>query len=303
MCLVCRAGEQAPPPLEAMRREPRIPVRLHCRVESVFAFQNPSSSGGREKGDLFERKRDLDILQRLGMVPGAVRPADELILSLFRAVNDTRGICRHDAVSAEAWRGCPEAESGRYESVRAQGLGMVIPVRGDEEKARAKAESVAEVYAASELRIRPHHLMCLACFHGGKDELAAITEDNLFEVIDVVQKNPVIPILLVPGCCQICPPCSHYDPQTNWCVAKVGAGLRDEKKDLDVLQMLGMRYGDRLPARELFGLLFERIPSTRSVCAYGDGVVRAQEWTICGGPDGNPDYIRARDVGLGIPGI
>ena len=90
MCLVCRAGGQAPPPLEAMRREPRIPVRVHCHVDSVFAFQNPGSSQSHAEDDPFERKRDLDILQRLGMVPGAVLPADEMILSLFESIPDTR---------------------------------------------------------------------------------------------------------------------------------------------------------------------------------------------------------------------
>ena len=53
--------------------------------------------------------------------------------------------------------------------------------------------------------------------------------------------------------------------------------LRDQKKDLDVLQKLGLKYGDTLPARQLFQLLYERIPSTRDICGYGDGQTRKSD--------------------------
>jgi hypothetical protein len=76
--------------------------------------------------------------------------------------------------------------------------------------------------------------------------------------------------------------------------------LRDEKKDLDVLQRLGLKYGDTLPARKLYELVFARIPSTRAICAYGDGKVRAPEWSICG-DDKDQAYQKARAVNLGIP--
>ena len=51
-----------------------------------------------------------------------------------------------------------------------------------------------------------------------------------------------------------------------------------------MLQKLGLEYGDTVPARELLELLYERIPSTRDVCGYGDGKERAWEWRICGEP-------------------
>ena len=76
--------------------------------------------------------------------------------------------------------------------------------------------------------------------------------------------------------------------------------LRDELKDLDVLQRLGLEYGATLPASELIALLYERIPSTRLVCAHQDGVYRGREWRICGGPDGDPRYVRAREESLGL---
>jgi hypothetical protein len=140
----------------------------------------------------------------------------------------------------------------------------------------------------------------MACFYGDGNGLAPIAEDNLYEAIDVVRKNPDIPITLVAGCCMICPPCSHHDPASNLCVGANAMGLRDQKKDLDVLQRLGLRFGDSLPARELYARLFRAIGSTREVCGYGDGIVRAWEWTICGGSEGNQRYARARATGMGF---
>ena len=312
MCIVCRIGagrtsdlkeERLNDILSRIRENPRIPVTLRCNVDSIFAFQNPGTAEDTPEGELFNVKRDLDILQKLGLVPGSTRPADEIFLRLFESIPTARGICGYADATSETWRGCPLAESGHYEKGHAKGVEAVIPPRGREEKSRAKNESAAAMYEAKGLRIRPHHLMCMACFHAGKETLAPIQEDNLFEAIDIIQKDPEIPVTLVAGCCQICPPCSKYDPKTNWCVYKIGAGLRDEKKDLDVLQLLGLKYGDTLPARELYRLLFERIPSTRLICGYSDGVIRGREWIICGDPEGDERYAKARQARLGIPGL
>ena len=101
----------------------------------------------------------------------------------------------------------------------------------------------------------------------------------------------------------ICPPCSHYDPQTSLCIGGVSMSLRDQKKDLDLLYRLDLAYGDELPAREYFGRLYERIASTTEICGNGNGVETAPEWRVCGGPDGDPGYVKARQDGLGIPGL
>ena len=76
--------------------------------------------------------------------------------------------------------------------------------------------------------------------------------------------------------------------------------LRDQKKDLDVLQLLGLSYGDTLPARCIYALLFKKICSTRQICGYGDGIVRAPEWSICGTPEGSNNYVKARESNMGI---
>ena len=142
----------------------------------------------------------------------------------------------------------------------------------------------------------------MSCFHGGQDHLAPLEEDNLFEAIDVIQRQPDIPVTLIAGVCMICPPCGKYDPANKLCVGGRSMALRDQKKDLDVLQKLGLKYGDTLPARRLLQLLYERILSTRDICGYGDGETRASEWSICSSAEKDDAYQKARAVQLGIKG-
>ena len=313
MCISCRLGAEGPcdyyfarrldEVLAAVREDPNRPVRLRSNVDTVYAYQNPGREYDTPEGDLFNDKRDLDILQKLGLVPGDARPALEVFNRVFNLIPTCRGICGYGDVTSEDWRGCRLAESGNYERGHALGVSAVIPARDPGEKAAAKKASCAEIYSSDALRIRPHHLMCMTCFHKGREAPEPIEADNLFEVIDAIQRNPDIPVELVPGPCMICPPCGKYDPRNNWCVGGVGTGLRDQKKDLDTLQILGLRFGDRLPARELLNRVFDRSPSPRDVCAYGDRAERAPEWSLCGGAKGSPDYAKGRAVGLGVPGV
>jgi len=263
----------------------------------VYRYQNPGRADDRPKGDLFNEKRDLDILQKLGLVPGSTRPALEILTRLLKNISTTKGICGYADSGSETWKGCSDANSGNYEKAHAKGINSIIPARNEDEKTRFRKESVKAMYEAEALLIRPHHLMCMACVYGRMEKLEPIKEDNIFEAIDIIQKNPDIPVTLTRGCCMICPPCSRYNPESRLCVAENGMGLRDQKKDLDVLQLLGLEYGATLPARRLYRLLFEKIRSTKQICGYGDGIVRGSEWSICGGED---LYVKGRDNNMGI---
>jgi hypothetical protein len=310
MCIVCRIGEgrsddlgdaRLTAILAAVRKDRKIPIRLCCNVDTVYRYQNPGTAEDTPEGELFNAKRDLDILQKLGLVPGDARPAVDMLERLLADVPTAKDICGYSAVTGEVWRGCARAESGWYEAGRTLGIDAILPPRDAQEEADFKKTSTAAIYRATTLRIRPHHLMCMSCFYGGRMEnLGPIEADNLFEAIDVIQKNPEIPVTLVAGCCMICPPCSHYEPETNLCLGGRGMALRDQKKDLDVLQKLGLKFGDTLPARKLYELLYARIFSTRDICGYGDGEERASEWRICGDPEGNETYRKARAAMLGI---
>jgi len=54
--------------------------------------------------------------------------------------------------------------------------------------------------------------------------------------------------------------------------------------------------GATMNARELLMLIYDRIHSTREICGYGTGEVNSQEWRVCGAPEGNPGYARAREI-------
>ena len=308
-CIVCKIGSGCPGDaqgeklsaiLKVIRRNPNIPITARCNVDSAYSYQNPGKADDTPEGDLFNEKRDLDILQKLGLVPGATRPALELFERLLKNVLTVRGICGYTDITSDRWKGCSSASSGSYEKGRAKGINSIIPSRNEDEKAISKKASAEAMYKAAVLLIRPHHLMCMACFHGGKKTLAPIAEDNLFEAIDIIQKNPDIPIILARGCDMICSPCGLYNAKMELCVGGNGMNLRDQKKDLDVLRLLGLNYGDTLPARQLYALLFERIHSTKQVCGYGDGVERACEWRVCHEPEGSETYRKARESNMGI---
>jgi len=308
MCIICKIGAgraeaddgKLSAILKTVRENPDMPVTLRANADSVYRYQNPGREDDTPQGELFNEKRDLDILQRLGLVPGSTRPAMDMFERVFKKIPTAEGICGYAEVTSDTWQGCPGAASGNYEKGIAKGVTAIFPARDADEKARVKKASAEAMYQADMLLIRPHHLMCMACFHGGREKIKPIEADNLFEAIDVIQKNPDVPVKLIRGCCMICTPCGRYNPETGLCSGGLSMNLRDQKKDLDVLQKLGLKYGDVLPGRELYALLFERIHSTTQICGWGDAVVRAPEWSICGGPEGNKGYEKARQCNLGI---
>lgn len=289
--------------LAAIRANPLLPLRLRCNVDSMFRYQNPGRADDTPGDPDFNDRRDLHVLQRLGLAPGDTRPA----VTLLERVLD--GI---DAASVADM----ERESSRVPDARVSvafakgcelGLHAIVAWRTTEEMQWVKEKSAAAVTGADALQIRPHHLMCMSCFYGRirlrGEELAPIAPDNLYEAIVAIQRNPEICVTLIPGPCMICTPCGHLHPPTNLCISGHGMALRDQKKDLDLLVKLGLNYGDTLPGRELFEKLYAVIASTTEICGNSTGVETASEWRVCGGPDGCEGYVRACADGLGIPGI
>jgi len=163
--------------------------------------------------------------------------------------------------------------------------------------AESRKRSVTHIEGDRRLFIRPHHLMCLACGNAGGTNDVPRPNDTLYEILERIRREPDVPITLVEGCCMACDCCDGFDPKTGRCV-HAGGLIRDYKKDLDVLQRLGLMPGATMKARELFDLLFERIQTTTEICGYGNGVVTAQEWAICSGPGGNPGYEATRKAGI-----
>ena len=301
---VCVRGGAECPMLEADRareildrlsRDPTLTIRLASSADVVphYAGLEPDDEA-RLAATALERKRDLDVLQRLGLVPGSARRARYLYTLLFERIATPDGICAFDT---PGWEGCPLARSGAYESARDQGWKAMVYHRSDDEMADYRRRNVERIAHGERLAVRPHHLMCLACWYAGGKGQEPRPNDTLYEIHQRIRRQPDVPITLVEGCCQACECCDGFHPDTGRCVHPGGL-IRDYKKDLDVLQKLGLMPGATMGARELFDLIFERIPSTRDICGYGTGVVTAEEWRICGGPDGNPGYEQTRRTGV-----
>jgi hypothetical protein len=73
-------------------------------------------------------------------------------------------------------------------------------------------------------------------------------------------------------------------------------GLSNEKRDLDMLQVLGLSFGSTMKARDLFRLIFEKIPTTQEICRR-DNPSPSVWWDGCGENNlkqGNANYEKGR---------
>ena len=282
--------------LSTVGGDPTVTIRLVSTADEIphYSQLRPEDYAAMDKQEVFNRKRDLDVLQRLGLVPGSIRRAHYLYPLLFERIETPDGICAYDT---PGWEGCPKARSGAYESVRDKGWKAVVYYRTDEERQDYRRRSVERINSDDRLFIRPHHMMCLSCWYGSTGGGEPRPNDTIYEIFQRIRRDPDLPLTLVEGCCMACDCCDGFHPETGRCVHACGL-IRDYKKDLDVFQKLGLMPGDTIKARDFVALLYERIPSTRDVCGYGDGIVRSEEWRICGGPDGSEGYAKARETGI-----
>jgi len=308
MCVICslgdddsgRASHRIRRIAEAVREHPDRPVELVCNAGDVYLYQDPGTDDDTPEGRDYNRKRDLDILQRMNWAPGTILPARTLFMLLRETITSAAGICGYDTVTSDGWRGCPKARSGSYERGREKGIEALIPPRPPAECARLKTESIAALHDATEVTIRPHILLCAVCQYGGglRPPYAA---DNLPELLDlIIHRKPDLLITMVRGAdWMMCAPCPYRAPELNACVNVLGSGgLSNEKRDLDMLQKLGLHFGATMKARELFRLIFERIPTTADICARHGSACPSVWWDGCGESSvkqGNPDYAKGRE--------
>ena len=279
-----------------LRSDPTLALRLVSSGDLIPYYPTLTSRdyATRPPEDVLNRKRDLDVLQRLGLIPGDTRRARYLYELLFARLETPDGICAH---GTPGWEGCPQATSGAYERVRAIGWQAVVYSRPPEEMADYRSRAAERIETEDRLYVRPHHLMCLACWWSGGENESSRPNDTIWEIWQRLRRDPDVPIVLVEGCCQVCDCCDGFHPPTSRCV-HAGGLIRDYKKDLDCFQKLGLMPGATLLARVMYALLFDRISSTREVCGYGTGVVTSNEWSICGGPEGCPGYVKTRERGF-----
>jgi len=286
LCTVCSLGEEGKAPAkqyekakqirEAVRKNPNRPVTLACHAGALYAYQDSGTQEDTPESDEFNRKRDLDVLQVLGFAPGCTLPARALFSTLLKGVSTVSGICGYSTVTGDAWKGCPLATSGNYERGYEKAIKeawysplseALVTLRTEEEMAREKKKSLEALRSARVVTTRPHILVCAVCQYG--DGLRPpYKEDNLPELLDLIlNRNPDIPIRMAPGAdWMMCAPCPARIPELNACSHVWGSGeLDSQKRDLNLLQKLGLRFGSTMKARELYRLIFERITTTHGI--------------------------------------
>lgn len=277
LCAVCSLGDEAQSAtkqyergrqlLDAVRRNPDIPVTLECSAGALYSYQESGTGEDTPESEEFNRKRDLDVLQIMGLPPGVTLPARALFKTLLMGISTPSGLCAYQTVTGAAWKGCPMAATGNYERGHDQGIEAIVPPRTEAEMAAEKTKSLEALYAAEEVPVRPHILVCAVCQYG-EGLRPPYKEDNLPELIQLIlTKKPGLTIKMARGAdWMMCAPCPGRIPSLNSCSHVWGNGeLDSQKRDLDLLQLLGLQFGSTMKARDLYALIFDRVTATHGV--------------------------------------
>ena len=263
--------------LDLYARRRRLPPSLKTRIEDYDA-----------------RRKDLEVIRVLGIVPNSVIPAYLTYRTLFSRQPTLAGICRTGSPRSAAWPECRHARRGHYEKIArdgavgslqdqtllgekmdGRGLWAMVRPRTRADMKRAKAASAQAIQKADRLFIRPNHTLCILCTASKNDPLI---EDNLVELRRRMEDEPDIPVTLTEGCCMVCDPCNVYHPGENLCYH---AHIKNTLRDLMILERLGLRPGATLPARELYDRLYRRIRHLKEICGWRDGSDTAPFWSPC----------------------
>ena len=98
----------------------------------------------------------------------------------------------------------------------------------------------------------------------------------------------------------MCGPCPWRAVSVSACVTGVyaSAGLYNELKDLNTLQPLGLTFGTTMKAKDLFELVFERIPNVTDACALAPDIPGPSMWRdLCGKLEAPcPGYAKGREM-------
>lgn len=328
LCAICMRGGCRNPPTEKRRIErllkllwqyPYLPLKITADLDLNRAHYLDIYTGRGKKplprnywkrqADFVGRRKDLETLRRLGIAPNTVLPGYLAYTILFSRARSLEGICRLATPGSAEWSECPHARKGYYEraiggrtyglkeqtelgeAMDGNGIWAIIRPRTREDMSRSKATSVRAIQKADRLFIRPNHLLCILCKADAKEPLV---EDNLVELRMRMEEDPNLPVTLTEGCCMVCDPCNIYHEGENICY---GTHIKDQLRDLNILEKLGLRPGATLSARELYNRVYERIGSLRDICAWGDELDTAPFWSPCGGWRSD-SFERARREGL-----
>jgi hypothetical protein len=296
LCLICSFGENNCGPtdekikkiLEKIREFPSRPIMLNCNAGDMFSYQDPGVKDDTIKGSEFDRLRDLEILHKLDLMPGAILPARLLLFRVFNRIKNVSDICGYVDKDSNKWIGCEKAQKGYYEKAIQNILPgnpdcyrdfykllqekecSIIIERKEEELEDEKKKSLDEMFKAKEISVRPHILIC-AVEQYAEGIRPPFENDNLPEMLQHIIKNPDLKIKLVRGAdWMMCAPCPVRDIRLNACALAVngGGGLSNQLRDLRTLKTLGLKFGAKMKAKDLYKLIFERIKTTNEICTF-----------------------------------
>ncbi len=277
LCYNCKRGGGVTPYEEKVNQ---LQERLAQNPELHLTLKGAFDEVG-ARTDLFsrqtpaERRKDLDVLQRLGLCFEDTRSARDLVFRITQQIPSLEDICSYLPSQYGSWPECPLARQDFYSKGNQPLPWAQLP----ETMARYKEASCRELAVAETVVIRSHHLLCIICYAGSEHNDVPLPEDNLMEAWVKFRENPNTPVTIVEGpqlCC-ICPPCHGYVQDRGLCVA--ACHLRDRKKDLDFCVVTGTTPGETYTARELYRRIGKTLADNSKVCGYP--VDTSPEWTSC----------------------
>jgi len=328
LCAICVAGGCDSPPagrytigrlMRALWRYPYVSLKITADIDlnrvhylDIYADRGRRTipkDFERRRTDYVGRRKDLEALRRLGIAPNTVLPAYLVYTILLRRAPTLKGICRSSSPASAVWPECPHARKGYYEKITSErnysskelaelgealdgkGMWAILRLRTREDMRAAKATSANMIRKADRLFIRPHHLLCILCT---ADVQEPLMYDNLVELRERMRENPNILVTLTEGCCMVCDPCFEYHKGENICIR---THIKDQLRDLMLLEKLDMKPGDTLTAKEIYKRVYARIGSLYDVCAWGDKLDTAPFWSPCDGWKGDK-FEQARRTDL-----
>ncbi len=278
LCLCCKRGGGCVPTAKKNNLDQvynQISDNNDLHFTLVGAFDEVGARTPRfYKQEVEERRKDLDVLQRLGLCYGDTRTARDLFARIAERIDNLYNICQYPDNEYGVWQECALAREKHFKC----GNKPLPNAQNKEQMRHYKEESCKDILDSDNIVIRAHHLLCILCFIGGNNH-NPLEQDNLYEAWIKIKENPDISVTLIEGpqeCC-ICPPCHSFVPERGLCVA--ACHLRDRKKDLDTLLALGLRSGDTITGKEVYERIFKKIPRAMLVCGYETDT--CPEWSSC----------------------
>ncbi len=165
-----------------------------------------------------------------------------------------------------------------------------VPDERDEKFCTGLKERTYELMRMTgRVTVRAHHILCCFCAYGETMPPYSL----LPKVTEEMQTNPDLEIRIVAGHDDVCYCCPDF--RNNRCVGGEGKmAPGDMQKDLDVLRRLRLVSGAVLPAKELFGMIAEKIPHVVDICGDGRIDENGNLFTSCSPTSGHYEEALAQ---------